>query len=349
MRGGCAAAPRRRTTRCPLPPGRSAPRTSCPARSSAASSPLGDRRLEAVALGERRRRERPAPAREAGDQRAQRVRHGLEEGRGHATGRHRAERVAVAAGVLGRDQAILAADPQAQRAPLASSSPRRPQRRRPASRSPSSASREVADPAQQVVQGVRPAAALAAELQLDLLDGVGVEQVAQLVRARELAQQVAIERERRHAPLGGGRVVLVEVLGDVLEVERGREGRRRLRLDGDELAAAVAQAGEQLAQRSRGRSGRRAARGRSRAGSGTSRSARRPPAATARAGAAATAACAGRVGGAGSAGRARRSRGSAHRTATSRPARRRRDPRCGRGRSRSARRAGARPRRAGAG
>ena len=208
---------------------------------------------------------------------------------------------------------------------------------------------EVADAAQQVVQRVGAAAALAPELLLDLLEGVGVEQVAQLVGAGELAQQVAVERERGDPALGGRGVVLVEVLRDVFEVERGRERRCGLRLDGHELAAAVAQARRAARAARRGRSGRRAARGRSRAGSGTSRSARRPPAATARAAAAARAACAARAAGAGSAAPARRSRGSGRRTATSRRARRRRDPRCGPGRSRRARRAAGRRRRGGAG
>ena len=232
----------------PLPPGRSAPRTSVPARSSADQLALGDGRLEVVALGERLRRERPAPAREARDQRAQRVGHGLEEGRGHAAGRHGAERVAVAAGVLGGDQPVLAADAHAQRAAvgqqLRAASPRvagQPRRELGLG--------EVADPPQQVVQRVGAAAALAAELVLDLLERVGVEQVAQLVGAGELAQQVAVERQRRDAPLRRGRVVLVEVLRDVLEVERRGERRGGLRLDRHELAAAVAQARQQLAQR----------------------------------------------------------------------------------------------------
>ncbi len=135
---------------------------------------LGDRRLEAVALGQEARRKRPAPACEARHQRPQRVRHGLEEGGGHAAGRHRAERVAVAAGVLGGDQALLAADPQAQSAAIGQE---RLRGIRGVTRQPRAelGVGEVADPAQQVVQGVGAAAALAAELLLHLLDGVGVQ------------------------------------------------------------------------------------------------------------------------------------------------------------------------------
>ena len=76
----------------------------------------------------------------------------------------------------------------------------------------SSLSAQVAHAAQQVVQRIGPAAALAAELELDLLEGVGVEQIAQLVGAGQLAQQVAIERQRRDAPFRRGRIVLVQVL-----------------------------------------------------------------------------------------------------------------------------------------
>ena len=57
----------------------------------------------------------------------------------------------------------------------------------------------------------------ALQLPLDLLDGIGVEQVAQLFLAQQLAQQVAVERERLRAPLGRRRVVLVHVGRDVVE------------------------------------------------------------------------------------------------------------------------------------
>ena len=73
---------------------------------------------------------------------------------------------------------------------------------------------------------------------VDLLDGAEIEQLPQLLDAHQLAQQVAIERERLRAPLLGRRVVLVHVRRDVVEEERGRERRRRrgLHLDDRELA-----------------------------------------------------------------------------------------------------------------
>ena len=65
------------------------------------------------------RRERPAPARPAVDELAQRrlgIRR-LQERVGQARRRHDAERVAIPTGVLGRDQALLAGDVDANRAP----------------------------------------------------------------------------------------------------------------------------------------------------------------------------------------------------------------------------------------
>jgi len=66
------------------------------------------------------------------------------------------------------------------------------------------------------VQLVR-ASRRAAKLPFDVLDGLGVEQVSELLLAEQLAEQVAVERERLGATLGGRRVVLVHVRGDVVE------------------------------------------------------------------------------------------------------------------------------------
>ena len=81
-------------------------------------------------------------------------------------------------------------------------------------------------------------ARVAAELRLDLGERVGVDQLAQLLLAEQLAQQVAVERERLRAPLRRRRVVLVHVGGDVVEEERARERRGRRRLDLDEVELA---------------------------------------------------------------------------------------------------------------
>ena len=58
---------------------------------------------------------------------------------------------------------------------------------------------------------------VAAQLLLHLLERRRVDQLAQLLLAEQLPQQVAVERQRLRAPLGGRRVVLVHVRGDVVE------------------------------------------------------------------------------------------------------------------------------------
>ena len=89
----------------------------------------------------------------------------------------------------------------------------------------------------------------AAQLLLDLRERVRVDQLAQLLLAEQLAQQIAVERERLRAPLRGRRVVLVHVRRDVVEEERGRERRRRGRLDLDEIELARLQAMQDRLQR----------------------------------------------------------------------------------------------------
>src|SRR5207302_1147565 len=80
-------------------------------------------------------------------------------------------------------------------------------------------------------------------------DRVCVEQVAQLLLAEQLAQQLSVERQRLGAALRRRRVVLVHVGRDVVEEQRRRVRRRRRRLDVDEVELAGAQAGKQLLQR----------------------------------------------------------------------------------------------------
>ena len=93
------------------------------------------------------------------------------------------------------------------------------------------------------------ASRLAAELALDLLQSARVDQIAELLLPEQLAQEVAVERQRLGAPLGGRRVVLVHVVGDVVEEERGRVGRGRRGLDVHEVDLAAAQALQEPLQR----------------------------------------------------------------------------------------------------
>ena len=144
-----------------------------------------------------------------------------------------------------------------------SSAPRRPaapgprgapSRRRPSSRVGVDAlehalarllGRQVAEAAQHVVQGVAFGRARVLgpvlEVRLDLLRARRVDQLAQLLLAEQLAQQVAVERQRGRPALGVGRVALVHVGRDVVEEQRRRERRRGRRLDLDQRQLAAVQ------------------------------------------------------------------------------------------------------------
>ena len=132
-----------------------------------------------------RRRERPPALGEAGDEALERVRPAFEERLGQPAGRHGAKRIAVPAGVLGGDEALLARDPQRDRTALVE------QRR--GERGIELAGPQVSTQPQDVVQLVR-VARLAAELRLDLLERAGIDQLAQLLLAEQLLEQVTVER-----------------------------------------------------------------------------------------------------------------------------------------------------------
>ena len=89
---------------------------------------------------------------------------------------------------------------------------------------------EVADPAQHVVQLVGAAGPAAVgqalQVELDVGEHAGVEQLAQLLGAEQVAQQVAVERQRRRPPLGQRRVALVHVGGDPVEQQALRHRAR---------------------------------------------------------------------------------------------------------------------------
>ncbi len=87
------------------------------------------------------------------------------------------------------------------------------------------------------------------ELELELGQGVGIEQLAQLLGAEQLAQQVAIERECLGPAIDERRVTLVHVGRDVVEHERAREGRRAPRLDADQPDLAPLDGGQDALQR----------------------------------------------------------------------------------------------------
>ena len=77
----------------------------------------------------------------------------------------------------------------------------------------------------------------ALQLELQLVERGRIEQVAELLFAEQLAQQIAVEGERGGPALGEGRVALVHVDGDPPEQQRLRERRRPFRVDSHELRA----------------------------------------------------------------------------------------------------------------
>ena len=210
--------------------------------------------VDAVARPQLVRGERAVRRGVAADEPRQRVGHVLEERRRQPAGRHRAERVAVQAGVGGVDPALLAGEPDPDRAALALQllEHRRPRRARRRTRSGASAAVRSPTPRSTSCKPSRAVARRIAEQELevvlDLLERARVDQVAQLLLAEQLAQQVAVERQRRRAPLGVRRVALVHVRRDVVEQQRGGERRRGRRLDLDQRELAAVQRGQQLDQ-----------------------------------------------------------------------------------------------------
>ena len=172
---------------------------------------------------------------------------------GQAAGRHDAEGVAVQAGVVGGDPALLAGHADADRAPLAGQGleHRRGVQLGQHAR-PRLVGRQVADAAQHVGQRVARgrlrARRAVLQVGLDLLERARVDQVAQLLLAQQLAQQVAVQRQGGGAALGVGRVALVHVGRDVVEQQRRRVRRGGRRLDLDQRQLAAVQRGQQLLQ-----------------------------------------------------------------------------------------------------
>ncbi|KAF0161487.1 MAG: hypothetical protein FD160_4178, partial [Caulobacteraceae bacterium] len=112
---------------------------------------------------------------------------------------------------------------------------------------------EIARLAEHVVQLVgatrSPPLAEALQLELDIGEHTGVEQLAQLLGAEQVAKQIAVERERGSAALGQRRVAFVHVCGDPVEQQALRERRCLCRVDADHPDRPTAQLPEHLAQR----------------------------------------------------------------------------------------------------
>ena len=244
------------------PPGRNSPRTTRPCASSEAtapatrSSPMPNRAATSAIPNGPWVLANRATSPSSGGRR-------LREDAGDAERERRAERVPVAARVLDRDVPVLPPDPQADRAPIEFEIVEPPGRIRVRPRRHLLGA-QVSEPPEQVVHvvGVASAAALGLVLQLELELGERdrVDQLAQVLRAEELAQELPIERERGGTPLGHRCVRLVHVDRDPAEQQGLRERRRPRGVDRDHVDAPRPDAGEHLPQPGTSNTSRRTSR-----------------------------------------------------------------------------------------
>src|SRR6476659_565042 len=86
------------------------------------------------------------------------------------------------------------------------------------------------------------------QLSFDVGHGSRVEQVAQLLGAEQLPEELPVERKRLRAPFCRRRVVLVHVRGDVVEEEGRGERRRGRSLDLDDVHLPRGHASQKLPQ-----------------------------------------------------------------------------------------------------
>ncbi len=190
------------------------------------------------------RQERPVGPRPARHEAVECTGHSAQERVGHAGRRLHPERVTVPRDVLDRDEPTLATDPDGHGTMGAL------ERRQALDRGLGTglrarrnlAGRQVAEPTQQVVDLVdRARRALRGqrlERQLEIGQCLGIDELAQLLLAEQLAEQVPVEGQRLRAALGQRRVAVVHVGGHVVKQERARERRGARRLDrvDDDLA-----------------------------------------------------------------------------------------------------------------
>jgi hypothetical protein len=82
--------------------------------------------------------------------------------------------------------------------------------------------------------------------ELQLADRGRIEQLAQLLLTQQLAQPLAVERERLGAALRHRRIAFVHELGDVVEQQRAGKRRGGGRLDRRQTNAALLNAAQHL-------------------------------------------------------------------------------------------------------
>ena len=209
---------------------------------------FGDRGAEAESVGDIVRGEGAVCAGEPRDQVRERVRGDVEERVRDARRQRHTEGVAQSAGVLDRSEVITSSDAHRECAtgidergcPRFVDTARRPL-----------VGVERADDAQQVGDVLRVPRRWVppADGTCDGIDGIGIEQVAQGRRTKELAEEVGVEGERGRATLGKRGISFVEKGGDVAKDKGLREGGRLLGDDVNDRDASIAHLPEEFAQR----------------------------------------------------------------------------------------------------
>ena len=206
---------------------------------------LHERWADAEATREVADRERTVGARVAASERGKWPRLADEERIRKALRHHGAERVPVFRGVLGGDEARFVRDVHVHDAALPRQilEPFVNVRAHDRARGDLVA-REVAEAKQELVHAIRVLRVTLGievlQLQLELGEHVGVEELAQLRLAEQLSQLQRIDGERLRAALGEWRVALIDEVADVLEEQRRGERRRRARVDGHDADVAAA-------------------------------------------------------------------------------------------------------------
>ena len=191
----------------------------------------------------------------AGNELLERARHGIGERLGQPDRQRAAEGVSIPRPVFGGRPPLLAGDGDLDRPAFSDQGGPQVRRRLIAGRLAAQldlAGAQVADAAQHVVQLVGragpPPVGEVLDIELDVGEHAGVEQLAEFLGAEQVGEQVAVERQGRRPPLGERGVALVHVGGDPVEQQALGHRRRLRRLDGDDPYCPGSELPEDVAQ-----------------------------------------------------------------------------------------------------